>query len=877
MVRKANSSTKPPIQIGEPNRPGQIEGANVDPVIIAGEIEVKKLNILRPADIIKAVAYRQETNEAVIIADEHSAFTYVERGVAPPAWNADSGYSFNQSKILYYNGNSIVNVSDIIREALPGDEAVYLRHYKLNQAAWRPVIQPSPVLERQHELERLGMEGNLLEDFCLLVGEQKNIIDETGAGPKGALMMLFPALLGAARNINAPGVSPIQVPTWRAWENDPAGSPDMDNVELFACCWKTRIFPDSTIHDRYRPNMTSTYATNVAYVVGTRRVGTNYVPQVYQVIFLSAMAGPGGVPVAYFNDLSIGDIFSNGIITGCDYDDEEEKLYIVGTPFDGQRQIYAVYDERTETWTDRSGDLKENFIVLQEGDDGYLIQDAHGIRLISNSSAFIANGVKRGTALWVDITAWNSLAQPDNTYAFNAMQSGIFFVQRVASQTELILDKRMPNKYAEQDNGVGVPFRAINSLFRYGFLNTTISDTDNAIIVDVPENMVEDGGVIGVTFPAIGGLVYINGEQILYQSSAFVDVVDPCGNYRRYTLTNCGRGANGTMPTGHIANIIGIGGGIEVCDGIRTVVVLCEARDFKAFTKLTDCKLDLDNSSVFITGDNALMVRHDISIDMFVDFREKISIPSMDFGRMDWKPNANAAMVVANTTMQSYVYMFDRGYLRRMTVPTSGIINDISWSADGLSGLIAGKFLHKMTKKVIVEMAEREPRTIPVRYLFNDVGFTRPGLDAAGEDIPIDIISSDALNIDDLDSETLEMFIRLQYNVQLFSEQEPDYPHWWMFDFELRIYLSGRGDEMHSKQRYFWRSYNLTDVNIDDSASHFGWNSTYVEEMGMEKIAYWTIKLPRWAKYVAVDFVNRLRYAAPAGTGLTIGIQGGVK
>jgi hypothetical protein len=965
-IRKADSTTPPPNMIGEPKRPGQIEGGNEDPVIVAGETDIKKLNIIRPADIVRAIAYREETNEACFILDEHSAFHHIETDTTPPSLTVDMEYIRNQSKILYFNGNTFVDLDDIVDsyDLTDGtDDVRDYRQYKFNDCAWRPVVQPVPNLDREG-IEKLNKDGTK-SDFCLLVGEHKQTVSLPGMPGWGSLVMLRPALLGARRDITLDQTdtnSPIQA--IRSFNQ--ATAPDMRDVELFGVVWKKRYDgPDSL----------DGYVLGIAYVVGTEKNGTGFVPKAYKITFnTSADSVPdphGGDEEfnVYIEDIGIDDIIDDGILFGCEYDDEDDVLYVVGSRFEegsNAKQIFARYDHRRQVWTDRSASLLEDFNILSEGSDGYLVQDPHGIRLISNSSTFIRDGIKRGQAIWVDITDWSDTAEPDyppplspGGALFANNQSGLFFVQRIASQTELILDKRMPNKEVfvnSEDSGVAVAVLEMSPLFKWGYLSSDITDTDVTVVIDVNTDF--SGTEMELVFPAfiqppavydtltqavsgasmfirevIGNTVrgrllnanlfdlvnnvtsnnghgvimnptpvvpvaaniiddfpsptspavetvYIEGEQITYTGSSFANVVVDGLPYRRYTLTGCTRGANNTTAIPHTASIqnTDAGGLADSTPLVRTVAVLCEERDFKSFSRLTDVKQSADGASLFITGDNAALIRYDITINKFFDYREKLAVPStMDFGKESWKPDSSSALIVANTVSNSYVYQLNsNGFLVRISVPTPGIINDVAYTPDGLSAIIGGKYVHKLTRKVNVELAEREPKTIPIRYLFLERSWTQPDFGEVDPDSFLTAVEkSDALAIDDLDPDMLTLFIEA-------STQVPDdmtdigqtAP---IIEFEVRIYLSARGDEVNMIRRSYWRSITVSDTGYLYNPNQMSF--TFVEDPGTVKRFRRLYKLPPWAKYIAVDLINRSAFYLENGDEdtVTIGVQGGVR
>lgn len=822
--------------IGDPNRPNKVEGNNIDPLIMKGERSIKKLPIIDYKDSVKCVAYRDDTNEAVYIVDEHSAFNYVEPTTSPQVTTTDMGFICNQSKILYFNGQSLINIDDIVGSA--DDTHFDYRHYKINAAAWRPVVQPSPNLDRT-SIERIAKAGTD-EDYCLLVGE-----DKATANIGGSLLLFRPSLLGLDRDITTQ-TSPISIITFSLLVGQ-AALPDLDNVEFFDVCWDPNFTPSDSING----SMVST-----AYVVGAERTGTAYTPKVYRLRFKL------GTDEVFIEDLALDDVVSSGILFGCEYVEATKSLFVTGSLYTGTgQQLVYEYSERTTDWYDHSPSFGIPFAERASGDKAYLIQDQEGIRLIDNDGNFMNGDLRRGQPIWIDIRDYNA-----SGYAWDAMQSGIFFVQEVVSAVELLLDKRMPNQRVLQWVG-GVEVQVLSQINQFGYLQTAIDDDDVTIVVDVNQDMTGDTAVTGISFPATGGTIYIQGEQITYTASTYVDVgVNP--TYRRYTLTGCTRGANNTAAKAHS---LGINTALST-SFIRTLVVLCEERSYSAFSRMTDISLSPDGVSVYFSGDDANLIRYTLDNGNIWNFNRNINLPrTMDFGRISFKSDKEVALVIANAPTSSYVYWFENGWLQRITVPSTSLINWVSWAPDGLSALIVGKFIHKMTNKINVELPEREPKSIPVRYLFDEQ--VSGSYEAGTDDDPYTLAQSDALNIDDLDSETLTLFIE-----STFTWEDPavvdNTPATPMFEYEVRIYLSPRGDEVSNTRRYFWRSVMVTDV-IENN------NPTYMSGTPTTDNTYYSRRmynLPTWAKYIAIDVVNQSRYTSSGGeVGIRIGVQGGQK
>ena len=836
MVRNANSTSTPPSMIGDPNRPNRVEGRNMDPVIVAGDRSIKKLPIIEYKDSVKCVAYRNDTNEAVYVVDEHSAFNYVEPTTSPQVTTTDMGFICNQSKILYFNGQSLINIDDIVGS---GDDTHFdYRHYKINAAAWRPVVQPSPNLDRT-SIERIS-KGGTDEDFCLLVGE-----DKATANIGGSLLLFRPSLLGLTRDVTT-SASPISIINFSLLVGQ-AAIPDLDNVEFFDVCWDPNLTPSDSVNG----SMVST-----AYAVGAERDGENYAPKVYRLRFKL------GTDEVFIEDLALDDVASSGILFGCEYVESTRSLFVCGSLFEGTgQQLVYEYSESTGDWYDHSPKFHIQFSERASGDGAYLIQDQTGVHLIDNSANFLNGSIRRGQPIWFDITDYNA-----SGYAWDAMESGIFFVQEVVSATELLLDKRMPNQRVLQWVG-GAEVQVLSQINQFGYLQTAIDGDDVTIVVDVNQDMTGDTGVAGTSFPATGGTIYIEGEQIDYTASTFVDV-GAAPTYRRYTLTGCTRGANDTTARAHT---LGINTGLST-SFIRTLVVLCEERSYSVFSRLTDITLSPDGVSLYLSGDDSNLIRYSLSTGEIWNFNKSINLPrTMDFGRLRFKSDKEVGLVIANAPTSSYVYWFENGWLERMTIPSTGIINWVSWAPDGLSALIVGKFIHKMTRKINVELPEREPKSIPVRYVFDEE--VAGSFEAGTDDDPYTIEQSDALNIDDLDSETLTMFIE-----STFTWQDPtvvdNTPATPMFEYEVRVYLSPRGDELASTDRYFWRSIMITDVIADNNQTHMSGTPA----AGTEYTSRRMYRLPNWAKYIAVDVVNRSRYTSSGGSvGVKIGVQGGQK
>jgi len=875
-IRQAQSSTQAPISIGEPSRPGQVEGGNNDPVIVSGEIETRNLDILKPKDVVKALAYRNETNEAVIIVEENTAYQteLLQDGGAVPSAAFDRGFVFRQSRILYYNGNTFMDVDDTSQRS-ENDDAVEYIPYKINDVAWRPLAQPQQDLDRP-SIEGIGMEGST-GDIALMVGEQKRYQDDLGADADfGALLLFRPSLIGASRNLLAGtfDTTPIQrCPFVAGFE------PDLDDVELYGVSWQDTFLGED--------NMAS-FALGVAYVVGTKRVGTRQIPKAYKLVFNTSdgrgfqyySGGEQGLGVWAY-DLGIENVLTNGILYSCNFDDEAGKLYVTGTSFvDGNEQPFMIYNELTQSWEDKSTKINEKGSNISIGTDAYLIQDSNGIRLLSNTATFIKDGVNRGEAIWVDLADYNA-----SGFIMDEWQQGLFFVRKVVSERELILDKKMPNKFWFQSQN-GFQVQVQSSLFKWGYLQTAISDTDTTIVVDVLQAYLEPpAGPAGITFPAGGGTIYLDGEQITYESSTFVDGIYGAwgfggSQYRRYTLANCVRGVNNTTPVPHIAEYID---GVTLPWARPHIAVLMETeRSFRIFTKITDVKPTNDGASLFLTGDNALIGRYDISIDTFTDYREKNVIPStIDFGRMDFKPDSDTALIIANTPTRSYVYnLVGTGSLKRLPVPTVGILNDVGWTPDGMSALIGGRGLYQMTRKINVASAQREPKTLPIRYLFNN-------LEADFTDIILEPLvgveyNSDVLAIDDLDSDTLSLFIAADApnnDAETYQAADIAVYLWRMFECQLRIYLSARGDETNDVRRSFWKAITVSDTAYGDNPNNFDFTGFTVPLTSTpydRAIFRRMYKLPSWAKYIAADLIFRPVYDV-SGLKITVGVQGGIK
>lgn len=983
-VRKAaNGMEKPPTMLGEPSRPGQVEGGNTDPVVVTGETEIKKLPILRPGERVRSVAYRYETNEALFIIDEASAYNVVEPYFSPPQPLVDMGFVTPQTRVLYFNGNSFIDIDDVFSQSRLREEIVggRYKYYKFNASAWRPVSQPTPYLDRPG-IEQLGKEGTL-GDICILVGEDKS---ERGPGLPGfgngygAIIFVIPSLLGVTRDLGASPIyptSPIFCPVMTDW-------PDLTNMEFFNVVWRDTSESGDGLDG---------FVLGEAYVVGTLREGTSHIPKAYRLYIQSDGRSVEDAHVVtinrpdlhvYIEDLHIDDMIPNGILFGCDFDDENLVLHVAGSSYSGDRQIFASWS-RTDGWTNRSPDIDEEFNVIVDGTDGFLIQDANGIRIISNSSDFISSGVKRGQPIWVDITDFNDTADTiaggvgdDNlrNFCINQGQSGLFFVQRVISKTTLMLDKRMPDTLVSHEyaDTPGSPNCVLSSLFDWGFLREDITESDTTIDVDVNVDMVQtlvrhstqffttppqkgdiltqavtgarmyvlaagnagpvSGYVQGIMLPdyvnpgvvmfngvnnitsdnthgamnpaniTVGlasyqnqfpapGTIYINGEQINYTGSNSALVTYDGLPYRRWTLTGCQRGVNGTNAVPHVAQYA-ISGGSE-SPWVRTVCVRCVSRDFKSFTRLTDVNFSGDGTNLFITGDNGFMVRYDPDIDGYVDYRGSMPIPeTLDFGRMQWKPDGESGLVVANTVNGSYVYLLRADYLRRITVPTSGIINDIAWTPDGMSALICGKYVHKYAKKVNVDVAEKEPKVSPIRYMWH-----KRYLGAfAGEYDRLPLIlrgQSDVLPLDDLNSDTLTLVA--EFGIPMYQTAFPFFPY---VDIELRVFLASRGDDTEYIRRNFWRSVNMSDTMYWMNPNNFegppknglpsneaSWHSGVTPPYDLNP--FYSFKkiwnLPVWARYIAVDFVMRgTRAMGPIILGpfwetsyITVGVQGGIK
>ena len=1000
-VRKAAEGLgKPPVMLGEPSRPGQVEGGNIDSVVISGEANIKKLPILRPGERVRTVAYRHETNEALFIIDEASAFNNAEPAVSPPypiigtATSQDIGYVTNQTRVLYFNGNTFVDVDDVFDgvvwdgQDLNAPTCAY-RHYKFNAAAWRPVNHPVPSDDRPG-VEHLGKE-NTLGDMCILVGECKS--DRYSGLPGfgrgyGTIVVIVPSLLGVERNI---AFSPIYLGSPITDTGMPS-QPDFTNVELFDVVWRDIEKAGNGIDG---------YVLGEAYVVGTLRQGTSYIPKAYRIYIQSdgkdvvdahsLIVGRPDIQV-YIEDLNIETVGSitpgGGILFGCDFDDENQVLHVVGSTWSGERQIFASWT-RTNGWVDRTATLNEQALVLASGARSYLIQNSDAIKLISNESDFIKAGVKRGQPVWVDITDWNAIADtiPEggapflNTrnFCLNAGQSGLFFVQQVVSKTELILDKRMSNVLTAHLYPDTTPSYTpvTTSLFDWGFLQTNIDDNDTTIIIDVNDDMVPtiltyriagfsfitppqkgdiltqavsgaklyvlDAWNLGINafvrgimlpdyinpgvlyfigaqivssdnthavmnpaaFTPIPGLgnpsmwnqfthttgdintIYIDGEQITFAASTSAFSIYDGLHYRRWTLTGCVRGANRTSAVPHVAQYNTSGGASS--PWVRTICCRCKEREFQSFTRITDANFSANGTSLFLTGDRALMVRYDTDIDNYVDYRSNIPIPnSMDFGRMEWKPDGESSLVVANTINGSYVYVLRSDYLRQIYVPTSGIINDVAWTPDGLSAIICGKYVHKYEKKLNVELSEKEPKAAPIRYMFYQANL---GAFQESEDgVPMLFrVQSDVLTLDDMDSDTLSIFSEV--GMKFFASVPTLNPY---LDCELRVFLSPRGDQVEFMKRNFWRSLNMSDTMYWMNPNNFegppknGLPSSVVQWpiIGTNTLDPYFIfkkiwKLPVWARYIAVDVIFRGAHAMAmlgfAEGWVTVGVQGGVK
>ena len=878
-----SSSESAPRSFGVAKRTGAVEGGNIDPLVVSGELSIRKHFLIRDSDTVKFIRYKKNRNEAIIVCDESSAFNYSQRTTETSQY--DRGYICNQTRAYYYNGRSIIDVDDIIANLGEEDNDYYLyRHYKMNNGAWLPGPPTNPINDRP------GMQmlypGDTTQNICLIVGERKNMLDTDGDvydRAYGAVMVFIPSYLGAERNISISpaGASPLR--NVAVADGNVPGSETIDfgNIEFFGVCWAQNAFPVSNLGYEYDygqvtaglPTLRNNIAYNVAFIVGTEREGSAYSPKAYMLYFNSS--NPTGA-IAF--DLNIEDAISGGVLFSCDFDDVRNKLYVVGSSMDDEtKDIFAEYDVRTQQWTDYSTNVKVKHNIY-DSSSGYLIQDDDAIRFIYNDGQFLTNGVKRGQPIWIDITDYNALADTENrTFPANAWQSGLFFVNRVVSDTELILDKRMPNvRIMHRDENSNQNYYFCSPLFKWGYLNTTLNTTVANIIIDVPQIMVGDNGPTGVSFPASGGTVFLEGEQIIYNASTYVDVGGGGNpNYRRYTLTGCQRGANGTVATAHRVTKTLVTPANPTLRA-RNVVLLCEERDFKTFSRITDCKNSFLNSALYISGDNNLIMRWDKDIKKFVKFADAFRLNKINFGQIGWRPDKDSFSVTANLVSSSFIYQYENGYFQRSSVPTSGIISDVKWSPDGLTNSVGGRGLYLLTKKLNTQLSEREPKANPAQFLFNNYEFADDRTDTA-----FAFIRSEILPIDDFDSDTLSLFIDFYDGNDVASEN--------VIEMEFRIYLSGTittplnyrypatiPDAVlayQGRQLMLWKTVTITDTPSDYNSSF------YTAENQTNNVGHFArriFKLPVWAKYIAVDafrydkFWSRSIY-------VTVGVAGGQK
>lgn len=409
---------------------------------------------------------------------------------------------------------------------------------------------------------------------------------------------------------------------------------------------------------------------------------------------------------------------------------------------------------------------------------------------------------------------------------------------------------------------------------------TGINSSDDTIVVEVCLEMIDDPGATVRTFPAGGGTVMVDDEQITYTSATVTNARhQPYGTgtpfYKQYTLAGCTRGANNSSATYHrdrrgptntqYPPSALFGADAPHVPDARTVISLCTNRSYRAFTRMDSMTQTADGLSLLLSGDSGVFKRYDIDTTTFYDISTRIDIPgNVNLGKIRWKPDRDRAYVIANRYNASYVYRYGSGWLQQISVPTAGILLDMAWTPDGMSAYIGGDVLYKMTKKVNVAMADRESAVMSRKMIFN----------SQEVEIPFDgtyppMQASEVLNVGDLDPDTLMMYVEVNpsYTAGLTPTELE------LYDFEMRVYVAPDGISTDDFRRYYWKSFTLNDIA-------YYRNPTHMNPDDVKGLVYYNsrkmFKLPPYARYVAIETVWWSWDARPPCF-LTVGVQGGVQ
>jgi len=789
------AGSAPATEFGGSDKPGKVEGGNVDPVIVRGETKIRPVDLIPPNMHIKKMAYKKNSEEAVLICDNNSCFD---------AMKSIPLTSQFESRVYYMNGSHMIDVLtetygmyELNGPNFPRDRVS--PRFRFHDAAWRPM--PVSSVNRDDNFNDADTE-NTINDICLLVGETRyEITPDSTTFPGG--LVAYPAQY----NVNAPaweiGVffpffarnqsmfqTPIQdeptaplqriqnFPLTVTETNGSQSTNFPDNVTFFAIDSMDRIHPDS-------PTITP-YSYNLFVVAGAiQTTEGNYQPIAYVLRatfeyilptnnFLAGYTALGSIlPNRQLSfeatRVSISPRSDNEVIYDVTINDYTGEVFMVGQSmedgdlhpvysFDIRSQTFTASDARTATDAPVYPRFENESVFMLQLDFGTVFyfptDDLDGFL---NPLAMTAESIdlRPGQKLVADLDPYKALSTGDYTnYARN--NCGIFTIDTI------------------RDEYISVTERVGNykpSLLAWGWLRTDINAGANQIYVYVNERA---EGQQFTFFPNSPNFIAIStgsGIQVLRYTTSTLDdppLALPIGgaaplNTVGYVLGGVTWGQMGTT-----AQNVTIRDEAEPFATQIQRIVFTEA---SCHSRLTSAEWRPNMASAMFCGENGTLKKYLRRGSDIVDIGEQANTTDIiDFNPIAWRSDGRYAIIGAisplNASIVKYGSRFDR-----ISVPSFSSISSIAFNPKQDKVYLCGLGLYEFTEDMDITFNKSVYYASGEKTLMRNQMLVPIENGAQNTFFPI---FSSFIELGDIDFNSATLFVEATYELAALA-QEADY------------------------------------------------------------------------------------------------------